>query len=94
MQEKTFYLNFAHHTGRVHPTGHVDRVAPDVVLRFLGADDPGHDGPDVDADPDLEVVEGVLVDIVELLADAERVLGHGVHVHVVDCGGLVGKACN
>ena len=63
-------LYFADDPSAIHPAGHVDGVAPDVVLRLLGPDDAGHYGTDVDADPDLEVVEGVLVDVVELLTDS------------------------
>ena len=36
------YLNTSHDTGRLHPARHVDRVAPDVVLRFLRPNDTRH----------------------------------------------------
>lgn len=42
------HLDFAQHPGGLHPTGHVDAVAPDVVLGFLGADHPGDHRPVVD----------------------------------------------
>lgn len=32
--------------------------------------------------PDLEVVEGVLVDVVQLLLHAQGVVSHGHHVHI------------
>lgn len=32
------HLYFAQHPGGLHSTGHVDAVAPDVVLGFLSAD--------------------------------------------------------
>ena len=59
---------------RVHPAGHVDRVAPDVVLRLPCPDDSGNYRPDVDPDPDHEVVVGVVVDVLKLLTHAEDVL--------------------
>jgi hypothetical protein len=59
---------------RVHTTGHVNGVAPDVVLRLPGADDACHDRPDVDAHPDHEVVVGVVVDVLQLLAHPENIL--------------------
>lgn len=33
-------------------------------------------------DPDLKVVEGVFVDVVQLLLHAQSVVGHGHHMHV------------
>ena len=86
-----FYLNLPNDAGGVHPAGDIDSVAPDVVLRLLGADDPGHDGTDVDADADLEVVEGVLIDVVELVPDPQRVGGHRLDVAVVESGGLISQ---
>ncbi len=59
---------------RVHSTCNIDRVSPDVVLRLSGPDDTGDDGPDVDPDPDHEVVVRVVVDVLQLLAHAEHVL--------------------
>jgi hypothetical protein len=88
------YLYLSDDTGGVHPARHVHRVAPDVVLRLLGPDDAGHDGPHIDADSDFEVVKRVLVDVVELLTYSQRVLGHGVHVHVVHYRCLISQPCN
>ena len=48
----TLYLDFADFAGGVHPAGHVHGVPPNIILRFLGANNPGDDGTDVDADPD------------------------------------------
>lgn len=42
-------LDSAWDPGAVHPTGHVDRVSPDVVLRPASPDHPGHHRPNVDA---------------------------------------------
>ena len=56
---------------RVHPRGHVDRVAPNIVLRLPGANHAGHDGADIHADPQHEVVVAVLVDGVEFVPHAE-----------------------
>ena len=74
------YLRVIRQPGGVHPAGHVDRVAPDVVLRLPGADDSGHDGADVDADPDREAVVGVVVDVLQLLPHPEDVLDELGHV--------------
>ena len=60
--------------GGVHPAGHVDCVAPDVVLRLPGPDDPGHHGADVHPDPEHEVVVAVLVEAGQLLPHGEDVL--------------------
>ena len=35
------YLDLAQLSGALHPTGHVHRVAPDVVLRLPGSDHAG-----------------------------------------------------
>ena len=78
-------LYFPNDPGGVHPAGHIDGIAPDVILRLLGSDDPGHNGAHVDPDPDLEVVEGMFVDVVELVPDPQGVHGHGLHVLVVNC---------
>jgi hypothetical protein len=61
-------------SGGVHTTGNIDRVTPDVVLRFASSDDSGNDRTDVDSDPDHEVVVRVVVDVLELLAHAKYVL--------------------
>lgn len=42
------HLYFAEHPGALHPTGHIHAVSPDVVLRFLGADDASDHRPVVD----------------------------------------------
>ncbi len=68
-------LGEVRHPRRVHPGGHVDRVAPDVVLRFPCAYDPGHHGADVHANPEGEAVVRVLVDDGQLVPHAEDVLG-------------------
>lgn len=38
-QSRLNYLYFVQDSGAVHPTGHVYRVAPDVILRLLSAND-------------------------------------------------------
>ncbi|KAF8359960.1 hypothetical protein PRIPAC_94955 [Pristionchus pacificus] len=43
---KDRHLNLARHSSTVHPRRHVHRVAPDVVVRLLGADHTGHHGTD------------------------------------------------
>ena len=58
----------------VHPAGHADRVAPDVVLRLPRPDDPGHDGAGVDAHAQHEVVVRVLVDVAQFVSHAEHEL--------------------
>lgn len=64
------YLDVVGQSSRVHATGHVDCVAPDVVLRFSGADDAGHHRSQVHADADREVV-------VRILIDAQQFVFHG-----------------
>ena len=61
--------------GGVHPAGHVDGVAPDVVLRLPRPDDPRHHRPNVHPDPEHEVVVAVLVEAGQLLPHGEDVLG-------------------
>src|SRR5690606_7991171 len=39
----------------LHAAGRIDGVAPEVVLEFLDANDPGDDGTRVDADAHLEI---------------------------------------
>ena len=55
------------HSGGVHPAGLVDRVAPDVEDRLGGPDDPADQRPHRHSYPEHEVVEGVLVDVVQLV---------------------------
>ena len=57
------------HSGGVHPAGLVDRVAPDVEDRLGGADDPTDQRPHRHSYPEHEVVEGVLVDVVQLVVE-------------------------
>uniref|UniRef100_A0A8W7PTJ4 Uncharacterized protein n=1 Tax=Anopheles coluzzii TaxID=1518534 RepID=A0A8W7PTJ4_ANOCL len=104
------HLDVVHQASRVHPRRDVDRIAPDVVLWFTGANHPGHYRADVDAwkqkqfdcnhhyhlfnafaletfaqchpltDTHPEVVEGMLVDVRDLLEQLERVVHHREHV--------------
>lgn len=57
---------------RVHPTGLVDRVAPDIKDRFGGPNDPTDEGSGGHAYPQHEVVEGVLVDVIQLVVQLGR----------------------
>ena len=68
-------LRLVRHPRRVHPARHVDRVAPDVVLRLARPDNPRHHGPEVHPHPQHEVVVAVLVEAGELLPHGEDVLG-------------------
>ena len=36
------YLNLSHHSGALHSTGYIHSIAPNVVLRLVGADDAGN----------------------------------------------------
>lgn len=51
--------------GRLHPGSDIDCVTPNVVLWLPCPDYAGHDGTDVDADAEQEIIVGVFVDIVE-----------------------------
>lgn len=42
------YLNAARLASALHARGHVDRVAPNVVVRLAGPDDPCRDGSMID----------------------------------------------
>ena len=66
------YLNVAQDPCRVHPTGFVDRVAPDVKHRFGGPNDPTDQGSGRHAYPQHEVVEGVFIDVVQLVVQFRR----------------------
>ena len=37
------YLDFVQDSGAVHPAGHIDGVAPDVILRLLSSNHTGYD---------------------------------------------------
>lgn len=58
---------------RVHATGDIYCVTPDVILGLAGSDDSGNNRADVDPDPDHEVVVGVIVDVLELLTHAKDI---------------------
>ncbi len=77
-EEKT-HLDVIWKTGGIHARSNVDSVAPDVKLGLPGTDDPGDDGPDVDADAHGKVVVRILVDVVQPLAQAENVLDEERH---------------
>src|SRR5688500_13210818 len=47
-------LDAPREAARFHTAGDVDGVAPDVVDKFLDADDAGHGGAGVDADADAD----------------------------------------
>lgn len=126
LQEQLFpgsYLYAVGYARAVHSTGHVDRVAPDVVLRLPRADNPGHHRSDVQtcrwktetrhcineaaaaaaATPKhpniwtrltylhLEVVEGMLVDVLHLLPQPHGVVRqrHNVRAALPVVGGVV-----
>ncbi len=59
--------------GRIHATGDIYCVTPDVILRLAGSDDSGNNRADVDPDPDHKVVVGVVVDVLELLTHAKDI---------------------
>ena len=56
-------------TGRVHPACLIDGVSPDVENWFCRPDDPADQGPHRHPDPEHEVVEGVLVDVIQLVVE-------------------------
>ena len=56
-------------TSRVHPACLIDRVSPDVKHRFCCPDDPADQGPHRYPDPEHEVVERVLVDVIQLVVE-------------------------
>ena len=61
------YLDMTQHSGGVHPAGLVHCVAPDVEHRLGGPNDPADQRPHRHPYPEHEVVEGVLVDVVQLV---------------------------
>ena len=67
MAPPLLYLNVPQDTCRVHPAGFVDRIAPDIKHRFGGPNHPADQGPGGHTNPQHEVVEGVLVDVVQLV---------------------------
>ena len=56
-------------TGRVHPACLIDGVSPDVENWFCRPDDPADQGPHRNPDPEHEVVERVLVDVIQLVVE-------------------------
>ena len=63
------YLDVSQQTSRVHPACLIDRVSPDVKHRFCCPDDPADQGPHRYPDPEHEVVERVLVDVIQLVVE-------------------------
>ena len=53
----------------VHPASLVYCVAPDIKHRLGGPDYPADQRPGSHSDPQHEVVEGVLVDVVKLVVE-------------------------
>ena len=56
-------------TSGVHATGLIHSVPPDVKDRLGRPDDPADQRTHRHADPEHEVVEGVLVDVVQLVVE-------------------------
>ena len=56
----------------VHPASLVYCVAPDIKHRLGGPDYPADQRPGSHSDPQHEVVEGVLVDVVQLVVQLSR----------------------
>lgn len=56
------YLYPAHFPRRLHAAGHVDCVAPDVILRLLGTHNTGNDATVVETGTKAEPLEAVAVD--------------------------------
>ena len=63
------YLDMSQQTSRVHPARLVDGVSPDVKHWFCCPDDPADQGPHRYPDPEHEVVERVLVDVIQLVVE-------------------------
>ena len=59
-------------TSGVHPASLVDSVAPDIKDGLGGPNDPTDEGSGGHAYPQHEVVEGVLVDVVQLVVQLSR----------------------
>jgi hypothetical protein len=69
------YLNSIEDTGALHPGRHIDRVAPDVILRLGLADHARHHWTNIDTDSQLELVEAVAVYRVQNLHHGEGEVG-------------------
>lgn len=65
------YLGTSLYSCALHATREIDCVSPDVILRLLGSDDACHHCTMTDAKAKLETVEGLPVDVVQLLAESE-----------------------
>ena len=57
------HLDPPHLAGGLHPGGHVDGVAPDVVLRLLRTHDPGHHAALIQTRPQNESLKAVAIDV-------------------------------
>lgn len=66
-------LSLIGQASRVHSRSHIHRVTPDVVLRLPGSNDSGHDGANVDANPQHKVVVRVFIDQLKLFTHAKDV---------------------
>ena len=59
-----------------HAACGIDRVAPDVIGEFVGADDAGDDRAGVNADPGLQLQAGRGGDRIHLIEHAQRQRGN------------------
>lgn len=70
----TTNLNTACFSRAFHSRRYVDRVSPNVIVRFAGTDDPRSDGSVVDPHLQYEVVETLLVEELQSFLHFEREL--------------------
>src|SRR6266571_6474494 len=68
------------HAVRLHPARRVHRIAPDIEHELPQADDPGHAGPAVHTDPEVDAVFARRAELVEVGANTQGHAGHRLRV--------------
>jgi len=83
-------VNSVGQSGRLHPVGEIDGRPPQIVRKFLAANDPGDHRPGVDADSNRHGGASLAVEIREGCDHFQRHFGYGFGV----IGSGVGQSAN
>lgn len=77
---------------RIHPTRHVHRISPNVVLWLSGSNHAGNHGANIDANPKSEIVERMHVHLLDLVEKLQCIVCHcGDMLEVDQVTGLFGE---
>ena len=86
------HLYLSNNTGWVHSTGNINCITPYIILRFFGTNHTSNNGSTVDSNSDFEIVEGVFINIVELLPDSYGIVSHSYNMHIIYGSTMVTKS--